>query len=75
MLKNFLMKQAVKSQLSGVTEEQKEQILNMVEKNPAFFEKLAAELQEALKSGMDQQTVVASVMEKHRAELERLMKN
>jgi len=75
MLKNFLMKQAVKSQLSGVTEEQKEQILNMVEKNPAFFEKLAAELQEALKSGMDQQTVVASVMEKHKAELERLMKN
>ncbi|PJE74280.1 MAG: hypothetical protein COV01_02170 [Candidatus Taylorbacteria bacterium CG10_big_fil_rev_8_21_14_0_10_41_48] len=69
------MKQAVKSQLSGVTEEQKEQILNMVEKNPAFFEKLAAELQEALKSGMDQQTVVASVMEKHKAELERLMKN
>jgi len=75
MLKNFLMKQAVKSQLSGVTEEQKEQILDMVEKNPAFFEKLATELQEALKSGMDQQAVVASVMEKHKTELERLMKS
>ena len=75
MLKKFLMKQAVKSQLSGVTEEQKEQILDMVEKNPAFFEKLAMELQEALKSGADQQVVVASVMERHRAELERLMKS
>jgi len=75
MLKKFLMKQAVKSQLSGVTEAQKEQILHMVEKNPEFFEKLAMELQEALKSGADQQTVVAAVMEKHKAELQRLMKN
>jgi hypothetical protein len=75
MLKKFLMKQAVKSQLSGVTEEQKVQILDMVEKHPAFFEKLAMELQEALKSGADQQTVVAAVMEKHKAELEKLLKN
>ena len=69
------MKQAVSSQLSGVTEEQKAQILDMVEKHPAFFEKLAMELQEALKTGADQETAVASVMEKHKAELEKFLKN
>ncbi|MFA6095823.1 MAG: hypothetical protein WC767_03205 [Candidatus Paceibacterota bacterium] len=74
MLKKFLMKQAVSSQLSGVSEAQKEQILDMVERHPAFFEKLAVELQEALKGGADKVTVVAAVMEKHKAELERLMK-
>jgi hypothetical protein len=75
MLKKLLMKQAMRSQLSGVTEAQQEQLLDMVEKNPIFFEKLAVELQEALKSGADQETVVVSVMQKHKVELERLMKN
>ena len=69
------MKQAMKSQLSGVTEAQQEQLLDMVERHPVFFEKLAMELQEAMKTGADQATVVAAVMQKHKAELERLMKN
>lgn len=75
MLKKLLMKQAMKSQLSGVTEAQQAQLLDMVEKHPAFFEKLAMELQEAMKTGADQATVVAAVMTKHKAELERLMKS
>ena len=67
------MKQAMKSQLKGVPAEEQERILDMVERNPEFFEKLAAELQEAMKSGKDQQAVAMEIMQKHRVELAKLM--
>ncbi|HVU06239.1 MAG TPA: hypothetical protein VHE10_00345 [Candidatus Paceibacterota bacterium] len=73
MLKRFLMKQAMKSQLKGVPEADQEALLDLVEKNPAFFESLAKELQEGLKSGKDQQTVMMELMGKHRDELGKLI--
>lgn len=73
MLKKFLMKQAMKSQLKGIPEAEQDKLLDMIERNPEFFENLAKELQEGLKSGKDQQTVMVEVMTKHRAELAKLM--
>lgn len=73
MLKKFLMKQAMKTQLKGVPEDQQEMLLDMVEKNPAFFEGLAKEMQEGLKSGRDQQAVMMEIMQKHKDELAGLM--
>lgn len=73
MLKKFLMKQAMKSQLKGVPEDQQEMLLDMVEKNPAFFESLAKEMQEGLASGKDQQAVMMELMGKHREELAKMM--
>jgi hypothetical protein len=73
MLKKFLMKQAMKSQLKDVPEDQQEMLLDMVEKNPAFFENLAKEMQEGLKSGKDQQAVMMELMSKHRDELAKMM--
>ncbi len=74
MLKQFLMKQALKSQLKQVPKEQQEMILDMVERNPDFFENLAKEIQEGMKSGKDQQQVMLEVMTKHKDELGRIMK-
>lgn len=74
MLKKFLMKQAMKAQLKGVPEAEQERILDMVERNPEFFENLAKELQEGLKSGKDQQTVAIEIMTKHKEKLAALMK-
>ncbi len=74
MLKQFLMKQALKSQLKQVPKEQQEMILDMVERNPDFFENLAKEIQEGIKSGRDQQQVMIEVMTKHKDELGRIMK-
>lgn len=68
------MKQAMKSQLKNVPEAQQEMILDMVERNPDFFENLAHELQEGLKSGKDQQTVAMEIMQKHKDELSKMMK-
>jgi len=73
MFKRFLMKQAMKSQLKGVPEAEQEALLDIVEKNPAFFESLAKEMQEAISTGKDQQAVMAELMEKHRTELAKLM--
>lgn len=77
MLKRFLMKQAMKSQLKGVPEEQQEMLLDMVERNPAFFEGLAKEIQEATSdpknAGKDQQTIMMDLMMKHKDELSKLM--
>ncbi|MBI5133859.1 MAG: hypothetical protein HZA81_00495 [Candidatus Taylorbacteria bacterium] len=67
------MKQAMKSQLKDVPENEQEALLDLVERNPAFFENLAKELQEGLKSGKDQQQVTMEIMTKHREELARLM--
>ncbi|MEN9622174.1 MAG: hypothetical protein RLZZ67_608 [Candidatus Parcubacteria bacterium] len=74
MIKKFLMKQAMKSQLKNVPEAEQEMILDMVERNPDFFENLAKELQEGLKEGKDQQTVAMEIMTKHKAELAKLLK-
>jgi hypothetical protein len=67
------MKQAMKSQLKGVPEAEQDKLLDMVERNPAFFENLAKELQEGMKSGKDQQTVMMEVMQKHKDEIGKLM--
>jgi 5'(3')-deoxyribonucleotidase len=73
MFKRFLMKQAMKSQLKNVPQEEQEKILDLVERNPDFFENLAKELQEGLKSGKNQQTVAMEIMAKHKVELAKLM--
>ncbi len=67
------MKQAMKSQLKGVPEDQKEMLLDMVEKNPGFFEELAKEMQAGLKQGKDQQAVMMELMTKHRDTLAKMM--
>ena len=74
MLKNFLMKQMIKSQLKDVPEAEKERILDMVEKNPDLFEKIAKESQEAMKSGKDQMSAVMGVMMKYQDQLKGIMK-
>ncbi len=67
------MKQAMKTQMKNVPEAEKEMLLDMVEKNPEFFENLAKELQEGLKAGKDQQTVLMELMTKHKDTLGKLM--
>lgn len=74
MLKKFLMKQAMKAQLKGIPQEQQDMLLDMVERNPAFFENLAKEMQEGVKQGKDQQAVMMELMNKHKDELAVLMK-
>lgn len=74
MLKRFLMKQAMKSQLKGVPQAEQDMLLDLVERNPEFFENLAKELQEGMKAGRDQQAVMMELMAKHKDTLGAIMK-
>lgn len=72
--KDLLMKKMLKSQLKGMPEDQQEKIIQAVEKNPKLFSDIAAEIQEKMKSGMDQQSATMQVMMAHQKELQELMK-
>lgn len=72
MLKGFLMKQMVKRQMKGVPEDQQEQIIAMVEKNPDFFMKIANDISERVKGGMSQQDAMMAVMKANEAELRKI---
>ena len=51
MLKNFLIKKMLKSQLNGIPEAEQEKIIGMIEKNPQLFQIIAKEAQAKIKEG------------------------
>ena len=73
MLKEFFLKQMVKSQMKGVPPEEQERILKLVGENPVFFEGIAKEIQEKQAKGMDQVSAVIEVVTKHKEELSKMM--
>lgn len=73
MFGNFLMKAMLKKQMKGMPEEQQEYFLNLIEKNPDFFMKIATEVQEKTKGGMSQNDAMMFVMKAHEAELKALV--
>lgn len=64
----------LKNQLKGVPESEQNKIIEAVEKNPKLFSDIAAEVQEKIKGGMDQQSATMEVMMKHKDALQALMK-
>jgi hypothetical protein len=83
MIKEFFLKRMLGSQLSkaGVSDEQQDQIMQMVMKNPELFKKIAKEVQDKLAgmparpnghSGGDQMKAIQEVMAAHQSELEGL---
>lgn len=56
----------------GVPEEQIAPLMEVIEKNPALFQKIAEEVQVKLKQGGDQMQVTMAVMQKYQAELKQI---
>lgn len=75
MLKRLLMKKILKSQMKGVPESEIDRIVEVVDKNPELFQKIAAEIQIKVKGGKDQQMASMEVMKSHEVELRRIMQN
>ena len=73
MLKNFLMKKMLQSKMKDVPVDQQEKMIGMIEKNPELFQKIAAEVQEKMKGGMDQMTATMEVTKKYQEDLKKLM--
>lgn len=71
--KNFMMKKMLERQLKDAPAEQKEMILTMLEKDPKLFEKIALEMQAAMKGGKSQMQAAMEVMPKYQAQLQAMM--
>lgn len=72
MLKNFLMKKMMKSQMKGMPADQQEKAMAMIEKNPDLFAKIGKEVQAEMKKGKDQMSATMTVMHKYKGELQKL---
>lgn len=71
MFQNFLLKKMLRTQ--GVPEAQIDMFIGMMEKNPELFKKIASEVQEKIKGGMDQQSASVEIMKKYEDELKKLI--
>ena len=71
MFKNFLLKKMLRTQ--GVPEAQIDMVINMMEKNPDLFKKIAEEIQVKIKGGMGQQEASMEIMQKYQDELKKLV--
>ena len=74
-IKNFFLKQLLKSKMKDVPASEQEKIFSMLEKNPDFFTKVAEEVQTKIKSGKDQQSAVMEVLTAHKDELQKIMQS
>ena len=74
MLKNFLMKQFMKSQLKGIPEEQQEKLFSAIEKNPELFTNMGKKIEEKVKSGQDKMSAAMEVAREYQKELTEALK-
>ncbi len=69
-IKNYAMKKLLQSQLKNVPEDQQQLIMEMVEKDPQLFEKIAKEMQAEMKvNGNNQMAAAMKVMPKYQKEM------
>ena len=69
MIKEFLLKQAVKHGTKNLPKEQAEMLQKAVEKNPQLFEKIAKEIEALKKQGKPEMYAALDVMKKYEKEL------
>lgn len=73
-LKNFAIKKALETQMKDVPEDQKQMIMEMLEKDPSLFEKIAKEIQAELKvNGNNQMAAATKVLPKYQKEIFAIM--
>jgi len=70
---SFLLKQYAKWKLKNVPEAQREQMTEMVSKDPQLFKAIGEEIERRKKGGESEMKAAMEVMKKHRAELGALM--
>jgi 2-oxo-4-hydroxy-4-carboxy--5-ureidoimidazoline (OHCU) decarboxylase len=73
MLKEFLLKKMLKSQMKGVPEAEQEKMMKLISENPELFQKIALEVQEKVKGGQDQMSAMMEVMPKYQEDLKKIL--
>ena len=70
-IKTFFVKKMLKAK--GVSDEQIEMIMTLMEKDPKLFKKIQKEIEAHTKGGMNETMASMLVMKKYQGELQRLM--
>jgi|ETNmetMinimDraft_15_1059895.scaffolds.fasta_scaffold560375_2 hypothetical protein len=73
-MKGFILKQLLKSKMKNVPEDQQEEILGIIEKNPELFQKIATEAKAEMDNGVPQMDAMMKVAKKYEDELKNLKK-
>jgi len=75
MFQKFILKKLMGSKLkaAGMSDEQIDQLLAVIEKNPDFFKKIQAQVDAKKKQGIPEQAAVMTVMREHQGELQKIM--
>lgn len=72
-IQSFLFKQYANWKLKDLPEGQREQMTELVSKNPELFKKIGEEIERRKKGGESETKAAIEVMKKYRAELAVLM--
>lgn len=73
-LKNMAIKKVLESQMKNVPADQKQMIMEMLDKDPALFEKISKEIQAELKTnGNNQMAAATKVLTKYQKEIMTIM--
>ena len=73
-MKQFAMRKILQSQMKNVPEDQQKMIMEMVEKDPVLFEKIAKEIQAELKNnGNNQMAAATKILPKYQKEILAIM--
>lgn len=73
-LKQFALKKVLQSQMKNASPEQQKMLLEMIEKDPELFEKIAKEMQAELKNnGNNQMGAAMKVLPKYQKEIMKVM--
>lgn len=75
MFQKFILKKLVGSKLkaAGMTDEQVEQLLEVVAKNPEFFKKIQDQVEAKKKQGIPEQAAMMTVMRENQSELQKIL--
>jgi hypothetical protein len=71
--KNILMKHAIKSQIKNLPAAEQEKVLSALEKDPAFFENIAKQIDQRVKQGKGKTQASMEVMRENQGKLRKLM--
>lgn len=68
---NFLLKKMLEAKLKDVPKEQRDKILNIMEKNPDLLKTIAEEAMEKTKQGKSQTDAIMEVIKSHEEEVKK----
>lgn len=71
-IKDFFVKKMLERKLKDVPQEQKEQVMTLIEKNPDLFKKIGEEIEAKVKAGKPELYATMDVMKKYQADLQKL---